>query len=277
MLSIVERVQRAYSAGGLSHLSRLAASHLIRRATRHGRLAYYNLKTPHKLAYTEHDILALSEYETLQYLEANDVGIARFGDGELAYLLGGSTSHDPQYPPLRRKVRRVLETYDNDIANDQYLVTLPIDVTLGNSYDRHDAAPSAWSYDKKYAMVPFLQKGVPYGSQYCFRAGEVAHDETEYKRKLTRLLSERNLLYVTDRNRFGEDIEVSEVVEIPPESEIDAFHLYDDIKERAIEAYERYPEPLILISAGVTATALSAELNAEGYRTYDIGKLYKML
>ncbi|RKD98049.1 GT-D fold domain-containing glycosyltransferase [Halopiger aswanensis] len=277
MPSISERIQQAYASGGLTHLSKLAFSHLTRTATYHGRLAYYNLKAPHKLAYTEHDILTLSEWETLQYLEANDVGIARFGDGELTYLLGKNTSHDPQYPPLRKKVRQVLSTYSNDTSTNQYLVTLPIDVTLGDYYSKHNTDPSAWSYDKRYAMIPFLKKGVPYGSQFCFRKGEVAHNVGEYKEKLIQLFSEKDLLYVTDKNRFSEDIEISEVIEIPPESEIDAFYIYDNIKERAIKAYERHHNPLILISAGVTATALSAELNAEGYRTYDIGKLYKML
>jgi hypothetical protein len=207
-------------------------------------------------------------------LQDHDVGISRYGDGELAYLFGGGTTHEKNYTELSRKIRENLENYGKDVIENTCLIALPISLTLGQQFKKRNASRDYWQSYKKYSMMPFLKKDAVYGSPFCFRIDTIDHcDRRGHLVAIKSLFEDKNVIYVSD-NRDLSRVTIDEHIEIPSE---DAYKHYDAIVHEIKEVAKKYDNELVLVTAGVTATAISFELNERGILTYDIGKLYRWL
>jgi len=233
------------------------------------------IKARRKILYTPESINTLSDRKTLKYLHNNDVGIIRFGDGELRYLVGRGTSHEYFDSFLQDKLVTQLRNYSTNVYQSQYLIALPISLTLENKFEQRATSSDSWGHVQKYAMMPHLKRHVVYGSPFCFRLNFVTDPNLEeYSQTMLSLLDKKNTIYVSNENEVEDYISPVEFLRIPSNN---AFESYDEIKAEVINRATKYENPVILISGGVTATAMSAELNASGFRTYDVGQFYRGL
>lgn len=270
----VERAKKVYSEEGFINLIRATVRHYTDIVRRRLNMIYYIAQNPLKLLYSSNDIDVLSDRETIRYLQNNNVGIARYGDGELAYLSGGGTSHEQSSPQLSNQIRKNLIKYDDEKSKKEYVLGLPISVTLDNKFKQRNGSKDYWQYYKKYSMMPLLKKDVIYASPFCFRMDSIDHDDFEgHLKDIQSLFKDKDVIYVSDGKDL-QSVDISEHIEIPSEN---AFEYYNRIRNEIIETATNYDNTLVLLSAGVTATAMSVELNEEGILTYDIGKLYRWL
>lgn len=273
-MSRLERAQDAYQEGGIFNVAEKTVNHYRSLFKRRSRMAYSVIRRPHKLFYSVEDVNILSDRETMQYLKDNDVGISRFGDGELAYLFGGGTSHEKSNSLLSNQIRNILREYNNEIAETDVIVGLPISLTLGDMYEERNGSKEYWQYYKKYSMVPFLGTDVVYASPFCFRLDSIDHsNKEEHLAMIKSLLDEKQIIYVSD-GRSLDSIEVNENIKIPSEN---AFTNRQEIIAEITNKAQLYSNVVVLLSAGVTATCLAYELSRNGIRTYDVGKLYRWL
>jgi hypothetical protein len=206
----------------------------------------------------------LTDRQTLLLLKEKDVGITRFGDGELSYLSGYSFPHQKQNPDLRKKLMSILTGYDKSCL---FLVALPHDIFF-NAHQARNLPPSAW-HSAKYSLMPLINKGQVYGSAFCFRMMTVLdEDKKEYAKLLFSLFEGRDLIFVGGGEPFPGLIQIKTFIQTPRANAFDEYYkLLADIQDQA----KSLNNPRVLLSCGITATALSVELNAMGIPAYDVG------
>ncbi len=232
-----------------------------------GRLA---LK-PQALRYKIEDFRFLSDEDTIRFLKENKIGIVRFGDGELNFIAGYPAIHQTQNAELRQKLKKILSSYKNP---KNYLVGLPLDIILTGNFKERNTSYENWRAPK-YAALPFLHKGATYAPYCSFRIEDVlCKNKEQYIERVLRLFENRNIIYVGGADNYSEFISPVKTIKVPTS---DAFIKYNEVMEAVKNETKNFNNLLVLISAGVTGTALSAELNNEGILTYDIGSLFSQL
>lgn len=220
--------------------------------------------SPGKLKASFTDFHFLSDQETIQYLKDTGKGIVRYGDGELNFTAGYPAIHQTQNPTLRTKLTQILKEYD---GTQPYLLALPLDLLLTGNFAERNSTPENWRAPK-YAALPFLKKKVPYGSPFCFRLQDtITTDKEGYIKNINSLFNNREIIYIGPKHA-SPPVTARHVIQIPGR---DAFTNYSDILHEVQRAVADIPNPRIMIAGGVTATVLSAELNAKGVQTYDTG------
>lgn len=230
-------------------------------------------KKPRQIQYTYHNFNFLSDIETIKHIIQNDVGVVRYGDGESVYLHGYPRSFEKYDPHLRSKIENILQRYDEYTMKNEYILSVP----LGKIYDQIDRpSTSQWTGMAKYGIRPYISPNQVYGSPFCFRINNVVtHSRREYTKEVSQLFKNREIIVVADKDRYSSYIDANEFVKIPSEN---CYEKYGEIKSEVEDLAENYSSSvLVLVTAGVTATALSADLNNIGIRTYDVGKLFRHL
>ncbi len=215
----------------------------------------------------------MSDREVLLYLKENRKGLVRYGSGENGYLVGYPRPHQKYDKRLERKIRNILKDWKKDLNENNYLLTLPLDTVLGVNWEERNLNSRVWRGVTTYALLPLLKKGHVYGSPFCFRLKEAIYEDREdYISLIKDLFKDKDVIYVGPENETEELFTPVEFIQIPPK---DVFTQYDELKEEIKEKAHKYNDPLVVVTAGVAATALSAELNDEGVLTYDAGSLLR--
>lgn len=210
----------------------------------------------------------LSDRETIDYLRKERKGIVRFGDGEASYLAGYSFPHQREEPALRERLKQLLLEYGD---TSPALVAIPHDLVFGKRFEDRKTSKRYWNA-ARYALMPYIKKGRTYGSAFCFRVNHVVDpDLRSYVAGLMELFRGEDLIVATSGDAYRGVVEPQEVVSVPKEN---AFARYADIKASIMEKARGYDTPLVLVSCGITATALAWELNRLGIRAYDVGLLF---
>jgi hypothetical protein len=206
----------------------------------------------------------LTDRQTLLLIKEKNVGISRFGDGELSYLSGYSFPHQKQDAVLRKKLIEILENYHEA---SPYLIGLPYDI-LFNQHQKRNLPETVWN-SAKYSLFPYVQHKRVYGSAFCFRMMTVLdEDKKEYAKILLSLFEEKDIIFVGGGEPFPGLIQVKAFIRTPPANAFDKYYeLLADIHEKV----KSFNHPRVLLSCGITATALSAELNTMGIPAYDVG------
>ena len=118
-------------------------------------------------------------------------------------------------------------------------------------------------------MFPYIQKKGTYGSAFCFRILSVLdEDKNEYVKILLSLFEDKDIIYVGGGEPFPNLIQVKDFIQTPPTN---AFTAYEQIFGAIQKKIKQYPNPVVILSCGITATALSAELNGMRILAYDVG------
>jgi hypothetical protein len=206
----------------------------------------------------------LTDRETLIWLKEKNIGITRFGDGELSYLSGYSFQHQKQEPVLRKKLKKILTTYNH---NSPFLLALPYDICF-NEHQKRNLPKTVWN-SAKFSLLPYIKREHVYGSAFCFRISIVLDEEkNEYAKILLQLFRDKEIMYVGSGEPFPGLISPRYFIKTQPTNAFDEYYqLIEIINKRAKE----FENPCVLLSCGITATALSAELNSMGILSYDVG------
>ena len=209
----------------------------------------------------------LSDRQTLLFLRENRVGISRFGDGELGFLSGYSFSHQKQNLGLRKKILQILKTDDH---NSHLLVGLPYDI-LFDRYQERNTVKIGWNA-AKYSLVPHIIKKETYGSAFCFRIDNVIDEnKKDYVELLSSLFEGKDIIYAGGIEPIQNLIVIKYYIKTPS---INAFDNYSEILNSIREKTVQLKNPLVLLSCGITATALAFDLNYMGILSYDVGFLF---
>lgn len=215
----------------------------------------------------------LSDDESLDFLLKNrNIGIVRFGNSELTYAAGGLKDNQKQNASLRRKLVHILKAHHE---MKSYAVGLPLDATIMSHASSRKVTQSIWKGTPKDVVQLYAKKDYVYLSPFLFRLRDVVTaDMQQYINKLRALFADRDIIYVGPKSGRNSDIwdgiQPKRIIYVP---ESNAYDLFDQIKEEVKQEAIQFDCPLVLIVAGITATALSAELNEFGLPTYDLGQL----
>ncbi len=231
------------------------------------------IKRPQSLFYRLDDFVFMSDEEVLLYLKNNKKGIVRYGSGENGYLVGYPRPHQKHDKRLEKKTKDILKNWKKDLNENNYLLTLPLDSVLGVNWEERNLQGKVWRGVMSYSLLPFLKKNHVYGSPFCFRLKDAIYKNKErYVSLIKDLFKDKDIIYVGPEKEFEVMFEPVEFIKIPPK---DVFDRYEELKNEIKEKAKKYNDPLVVITAGVAATALSAELNDEGILTYDAGSIFR--
>lgn len=211
--------------------------------------------------------------ETIDELLNTDKSMVRFGDGEIVMIRGVDLMLQQAAPEIGEGLAEIL-TYQND----DLMVTIPgIFHTLS---DHHKASRQFWMdhllFNRK-VYEKYCNKDRIYGSTFVSRCYYFAEDRSSCDRwfaKIRKIWENKNIVIVEGtrtHNGVGNDLFDSAVsierIICPPS---DAYGALKVIME-ACFAYDR--DRLFLLSVGVAAKFLAAELFRKGYRVLDIGNM----
>jgi hypothetical protein len=206
----------------------------------------------------------LSDRETLLFLKERQIGISRFGDGELSYLSGYSFPHQKQDPILRKKLITILTTYHQDTP---FLVALPYEICI-NQHQKRNLPRKNWN-SAKYSLLPYVKEKQTYGSPFCFRMLSVIDDDKHaYAELLINLFKEKDIIYVGGVEPYPGLIQVRRFIK---SKQVHAFDEYEQLMENILITVRELKKPCVILSCGITATALSVDLNHKGVLSYDVG------
>ena len=213
----------------------------------------------------------LSDDETLDFLLSKEIGITRFGNSELAFISGSSIKHQVFDPLLRNKLLHILDEVSNQ---NHCLVSLPIDVTIRRRGTQRFYSKSVWRFSLCIITGSYVKSKYIYGSPFVFRSKDiVVANKSTFLSSLELLFSNKSIMFIGPK--FGRNSGLPDFIKPDyycyiPES--NAFSQYDRLRVEAISFANTHPDHLILIVAGITATALSYELSMLGVLAYDFGQ-----
>lgn len=229
--------------------------------------------SPFSMLLSMRDFEFLSDEETLKYLYKSGKGLVRYGSGENGYLSGYSRPHQKYDKGLERKLRNIMKQYKKNLSANSYVIAFPLDVTYEECYRDRKLNPGVWKGVPRYAPLPLLKKSCTYASPFCFRLeNAIFKNKKNYIMSIKKLFEGKDIIYVGPENETSDYFNPKSFLRIP---EKDVYDEYDFLKNRVMEEVEKYNNPLVLITAGITATAMSAELNDEGILTYDVGSILR--
>ena len=202
----------------------------------------------------------LTPQETAEALQRGR-SIARFGEGEFEYILGGRDSQFQKYDPrLADKLAGILKRG----SHGKLVVAIP-----GAAGRRHFLR--YWN-ENLARVAPLLNFSAPYGDSQISREPGV---RALHVREFRKIWGGRRVVFIgapppgdfyPDSCLYG-NAKKHRLIATPP---ADAFDEYDRILKRA----KKCPRgTLFVISAGFAATALAADLCAAGYQALDTGYL----
>ena len=210
--------------------------------------------------------------KTLDFILSHHCGVSRYGDGEIAVMLGGENGFQTSDRQLAARLREVLSS---DLPN--HIVCLPMAFRTVSHMTRPASAfwrnyirmrgtsiEALTSLDKEYYDASFTR----FYMDYADKSGSGARIE-----KIKRIWSGRAVYIVEGRGTglgVGNDLldGASSVHRILCPSR-DAWSLYDEILETVRRLVPR--DTLVLCALGMTATVLAYDLSREGYQAIDIG------
>lgn len=211
--------------------------------------------------------------ETIDELLHTEKSMVRFGDGEIVMIKGVDLMLQKASPEIAAGLKEILSYQHDDL-----LVTIP-GIFDGLS-DHHKASRQFWKDHLLFCRKTYETYCNPnriYDTTFVSRCYYFAKDRTPcdmWFAKIRKIWENRDVVIVEGsrtHNGVGNDLlDTAKSIEriICPPS--DAYSAIPQILE-VCTAYGK--ERLFLLSAGVAAKFLAAELFRQGYRVLDIGNL----
>lgn len=230
----------------------------------------------------------LDDSATLAYLTRNGYGLCRLGNSELTFVAGRDVRHQRQDARLRKILIEILRDY-NELGPHRMgmLLSLPLDMTIGEDYfNRAGLSMKAGSYRKDiwqksplWVIRRLVRKGSTYGSASCFRFGDCVPSEglQTHISGFLQLMRSKPTLYVgplVDHDTVKRFLPNAKLLEIPPRN---AFDFFDEIVKEIQWTIQGGPDRHVLITAGMTGTALSYTLAKMGITALDVGQSFRQL
>ena len=210
--------------------------------------------------------------KTLDFILSHHCSVSRYGDGEIAVILGGQNGFQSSDKQLAARLREVLSS-----GLPNHIVCLPVAFRTISHMTRRASAfwknyirvrglsvKELTTLDKEYYDTNFTR----FYMDYADKSGSGARIE-----KIRRIWSGRTVYIVEGRGTglgVGNDLldGAASVHRILCPSK-DAWFSYDEILRTVLELVPR--DALVLCALGMTATVLAYDLAREGYQAIDIG------
>ncbi len=202
--------------------------------------------------------------ETLEIIIKNKLSIARYGDGEIGYLLDKNFKHffQPMNLELQQRLKEILQ---NPI--EQCMTAIP--PWLNGNLARPEMVEQYW-----IKIYPYLNQNYTYASSFCFTVSSFIEGNISYMQKIWKdrrvlLVTGANSTFIWDKRLF----EGADLIDIVYSKPIDAYSEYDNILHSIVNHKASDKETLILIALGLSATVLAYDLSKLGYQALDIGHI----
>lgn len=215
----------------------------------------------------------LSLPDTLRYIRDNRCSVARYGDGEMKFVIGTETWFQPTSQRLKSRLTEILFNRE-----ERLLVCIPGIFGSLSIY-----APEFKDYWQKYVSrhraqwYRHIDRQKVYGEAFVSRCYLPYQDRThasEYFSLWKEIWAGRDLLIVEGaktRLGVGNDLfdNVCSIKRILAPN-TDAFAHYDKL----LGEIQKYSQShLVLLALGPTATVLAADLCQFGYQSIDLGHI----
>ena len=210
---------------------------------------------------------------SIRYIVDHRCSVARYGDGEMKFIIGEQTWFQPSYSQLKEKLTAILKSDDSSL-----LVCIPC---IFDSLDIY--APEFRDYWRKYIVrhrrqwYHVIDLHRTYYDAFISRCYLPYKDKSKAKHYFElwkQLWNGKEILIVEgEKTRLGVGNDLfnnARKIERILGPNTDAFAHYDDIIEK-VKKYDK--GRLVLLALGPTATVMAADLSAEGYQAIDIGHL----
>lgn len=213
----------------------------------------------------------LTTEETINHILAHKCSLARFGDGELAYMFGKSLNFQEYSPILADKLRQTF-------SSSSILVAIPR--VFGDLKSYNSVEISFWRnhfYFHRRNWYKLLNRNNTYGNTFTSRFYSMAWDYAASSLSvplLKQLWNNRNIIFVEgefSRLGVGNDLfqNAKSVQRILCPAK-NAFSRYDEILN---ECCRQETDTLFILALGPTATVLANDLSINGYQALDLGHI----
>ena len=228
------------------------------------------LECPNEILYK--NLYIVSTENTLNEIIKNHKSISRFGDGEIAMILGGSISFQRRDSHLGKRLFEVLNSNETNLLIGLYF---PYQKKKLNALDDDNYKFwDGWIRHNKFRMLNILKKRKYYSTDISRFYTNIKDKYKVYKYipKLKKIWEGRDVLMIEgEKTRFGigndllNNTKSIKRILCPTKN---AYNLYDKILNAALK-FEK--TKLIIISLGPTATILAYDLTKYGYQAIDLG------
>ena len=199
--------------------------------------------------------------------------VCRYGDGEIALILGGSINFQKANPLLAERLRTILKSNEENL-----MVCIP---DVFSNLDKYtDEFKEFWVNSLKHERLKWyrlINRKSVYYDALLSRFYTSLKDKNTSKNmfeKIKKIWEDKDLLIIEGehtRMGVGNDLfDNANSIERILAPKKDAFDWYDDILKTA---ESRGKSKLILISLGATATVLAHDLHMKGFQAIDIGHI----
>jgi hypothetical protein len=215
------------------------------------------------------NVTVIDDNATISKIINNNLSVSRFGDGELVYMHGYKHPWQKAEITLIEDLKKLLNE-----SNNHLLVCIP-DFLIDNRIKRAGINLDGWK-SPKLALKASIKKNLCYGSAFVFRPLNkilFAPKTLIHIKKLISYMNSRNVIYVGTKKTFKNFIKPKAVIDDIPE--INAYSVIGVLFDSIITTAEKYENPLVLVSCGITATVLCSELSKEGIQAIDIGSFFE--
>lgn len=220
----------------------------------------------------------LNDDETLSLLSESRLGIVRLGNSELAFLSGHHIRTQKQLPRYRKKIEDIFDNYhEQGPSASGFVLGLPLDLALFKNMYVRPTNTQYFTGTVAWALRSRVKFGATYGSSHLFRVLEVRSSGTIEKhiQKVDNLFRVGNVIVVgPTHGRNGIQhcppvVRYDDHIAIP---ETNALDRYDYVLDETLSVCSLFKSPLVVVVGGLFGTILSADLNAVGVRTVDLGQ-----
>lgn len=216
----------------------------------------------------------LTTGETMRLLEKEKVSFLRYGDGEIAIMMGNSIPFQEFNPKLARRLRKILRTeieglkigipyyYTHPIKNlNPFVASFAKSLTTQRRFLRRNC-----NKDTVYIDTCITQVYQTY-EKYNFQ---------QYYKHMQNLLKGREITLicgegVLDRLEY-KAYSVCKSVDFITAPSMNAFEKYDSLLRAALRTDK---QKLVCIVLGPTAKVLAWDLHKRGYQAWDMGHYFK--
>lgn len=210
----------------------------------------------------------LSTRETIKKIKEG-ISIIRFGDGELALLLGKSIVYQEKDVLLKKRLRSILSKPKENI-----LICLPEFNAKHNNTKNiigdYNFWESYWFFNFD-CIKKYIHKQIVYGNTSFSRVNVFMENPIQ---DIKDIWDQKEIVFVySEKGRFNVEHELfSNILEyteifIP---ERNAYREYDRILTECLKQDKR---KIFMVAAGPTATVLCYDLAMDGYQAIDIGHI----
>lgn len=220
----------------------------------------------------------LSVHETIDEIVQNNLSIARFGEGEISWMLPNYESRTRFQQSDDKLAKRLREVINMDTPKFKVALPVPFSTLKGQNV-QSKAWWMKWLVDEGGVGLKYLSN-----SDHVFLNAMISRfwiDEQNVENAeksislLKRIWVDREVIMIEGKQtRFGVgndflgDTKMVKRVLIPSEN---AFDKYDEILKLTCKTAENLINPLVLMAAGPTATILAWDLAQAGIQAVDIG------